>query len=141
MEMVILTAMGILAVRWAMKGAYDLGHDDFAHDLTDIFTFFNLSVYEAMASTGIFCGIFFANSLLDKLTGTPIILTMANKHIISDVIAATLVTQILLWAMIIEGIRIRRHYYEFVAPLRKLYLSFPKRRLVRPSFFELYRLW
>ncbi len=141
LQMVAMTVVGFFVVRWAMKRALELGHDDFAYSSEDIFTYASLAIYETMASAGIFCGIFLINSLLDKLMGVPIVLTMTNKHIISDGIFASLIAQILLWAMIIEGMRIRRHYYEFVAPTRKIYLSFPKDRLVRPSFFELYRMW
>lgn len=131
-QLVILTAIGALGIHWAMKGACELGRDDFAYDFEDIFTWINMGIYEVVASAGIFCGIFLINSLLDQIMDIPIVLTMANNHLIYDGIFASIVAQLLLWAMIFEGIRIRTG---------TTYLNFERSQLIRPSFFQLYRLW
>ena len=138
---VIATVVGFFAAKWALKGAYDLGHDDLAYSKGDLLTWFEGAVYEAVLSTVIFLIIFGINSVFDLAHGDKVILTMSNKHIAKDLIFAGISAKILMAAMIIEGIRIRKRYYEFIAPLREIYLSLPKDELVRPSFFELYRLW
>ena len=140
---IIVTAMviGFFAAKWALKGAYDLGHDDLAYSKGDLLTWFEGAVYEAILSTVIFLIIFGINSVFDLAHGEKVVLAMSNKHIAKDLIFAGFSAKVLMAAMIIEGIRIRKRYYEFIAPLRKIYLSFRKDQVLRPSFSELYRLW
>lgn len=137
----VAVAVGFFATKWTLKGAQNLGYRDFAFGPIDILTLMRHSFYVTTISIIAFCVIFCANSMIDKLMGIPLVLGPDNKHLISDAIFSSFVAEILVAAMIIEGIRIRKNYYEFQVPLRKMYLSFPKNRLVRPSFFELYRLW
>ncbi len=140
-KMITLTAIGILAVLWSMKGARKLGYEDFAFDLANPLTYLVLGFCEAMTSAGIFCGIFLLNSLQDKVMGIPIVLSLANKHVVTDMTCAVIAANILLFASVIEGIRIRTYYYEFTVPLRKAHLKFSSNMLSLPSLFRLYRLW
>lgn len=135
LQMMVAVIVGLAAVRWAMKSAYRLGHDYLAHNVMDMFSWAEAWFLETIIFTGIFCLIFFINSCFEFMRGEQMILGLANKHVTIDMLAAGIVAKILMGAMIIQGMRIRKFYYEFVAPLRKIYLSFPKDELVRPSFF------
>jgi hypothetical protein len=121
-----------------MKGAKELGHNDFAYGLHDLLTWMVYAFYEVLASTGVFLVLYSINVVLDKIMGT----AMADQHFVGDAMWASLIAQALIVAMIIEGIRIRRRYYEFIVPLRRIYRH-PrlKKDLLQPSFVELYRLW
>lgn len=141
LQMIALTAVGFLVAKWALKGAYELGHNDFAYGKGDLLTWIMCTFYESLVYCGIFCFIFTINSLVDRFNGNQIVMTMSNNHIVNDMLFAGISAKILMAAWIIEGIRIRKNYYELIAPLRKMYLSFPADRLVRPSFSQLYRLW
>lgn len=131
LSMIIGSGLGYLCLR----GAFNLGQGDFSYNCVTLFTWLELGVYEAITAGVIFVNIFLSNSLIDYLFG------WLSLHLISDALFSFLAAQLLIFAMIIEGVRRRRHYYSLTVPWRRSYRRFSKRQLIRPPFWSLYRLW
>lgn len=113
-------------VYWAMKQAYQIGHDDLAFGLSDPLAWIN---------------IIFIESVMSISFALVIILLSDTWMPIFSIIAASLSSKLLIGAMIIEGMRIRRDYYTSTIPWREGYLRFSKDEVVRPPFLELWRMW
>ena len=126
---------GIIVGRWCLKKSFYLGFDDFAYGLQNIFTWITSQFYQAILFISLLPCVFLLNCLIDNLMGR------LSDHLYFDVSFAGIAACFLFWAMVIEGARRRRLYYEGVVPLRRIYRRFFKGQIIRPPFWELYRMW
>lgn len=134
-SLVLSMVIGIGAGYWCLKKAFYLGRNDFAYDSVNFLTWLACGFYEVLVSGAFFANVFLLNSLIDLLTES------LSGHLFSDIFISAFVAQILVFAMIVEGARHRRHYYTRFVPWRRSYRSFPKGSVIRPSFRVLYPLW
>jgi len=133
--LVLVIFTGMSFIYWAAELSRDLGFRDFAYGLVSPFTWIAGHFYQAVLFASIFSGVFWSNCSIDYLTGE------FSNHLFFDACFSGIAAIILFWAMIIEGMRRRRRYYEHVVPLRRSYRRFPSKLLIRPPFWELYRMW
>ena len=134
-SLVLSMVIGIGVGYWCLRGSLCLGRDHFAYGPVNFFTWLACGFYEVIVSGALFANVFLLNSLIDLLAGS------LSDHLFSDIFISTFVAQALVFAMIVEGARHRRHYYTLFVPWRRSYRSFPKGSIIRPPFRVLYPLW